>query len=79
LINRIQNLRKDSGFEVTDKIIVNIQINEVTDKAIAAHKEYISAQTLAKEINLVESCNSSEALSVDLEDEVTTLLEIEKV
>ncbi|WP_291857726.1 isoleucine--tRNA ligase [Marinilabilia sp.] len=79
LINRIQNLRKDSGFEVTDKIIVSIQKNEVTNKAIEKHKKYIAAQTLAKEINLVESCNSNDALSVDLEDDVTILLEIEKV
>ncbi|RCW30065.1 isoleucine--tRNA ligase [Marinilabilia salmonicolor] len=79
LINRIQNLRKDSGFEVTDKIVVNIQKNGVTDQSVNQHKEYIAAQTLAKEINLVDSCNSNDALSVELQEDVILLLEIEKV
>ncbi len=79
LINRIQNLRKDSGFEVTDKIVVNIQKNGATDQSVDQHKEYIAAQTLAKEINLVDSCNRNDALSVELEDDVVLLLEIEKV
>lgn len=79
LINRIQNLRKDSGFEVTDKIVVNIQKNGVTDQSVNQHKEYIAAQTLAKEINLVDSCNSNDALSVELQEDVVLLLEIEKV
>jgi isoleucyl-tRNA synthetase len=79
LINRIQNLRKDSGFEVTDKIKINIQQHETLTGAIESHKDYISAQTLAQEIQLVDSCNSSDALSVELDDGVSTLLEIEKV
>ena len=79
LINRIQNLRKDSGFEVTDKIVVSIQKNSATDEAVEQHKEYIAAQTLANEINLVESCNSNDALSVELEEDVILLLEIKKV
>ncbi|PWD97669.1 isoleucine--tRNA ligase [Marinilabilia rubra] len=79
LINRIQNLRKDSGFEVTDKIKIKIQQHESLASAIESHREYISAQTLAQEVEMVDSCNSSDALSVELEDGVSTLLEIEKV
>jgi isoleucyl-tRNA synthetase len=79
LINRIQNLRKDSGFEVTDKIIIHIQSHEGVNAAVTKHQEYISAQTLAREINLVDSCSGKDALSVDLDDEVKTVLEIEKV
>ena len=79
LINRIQNLRKDSGFEVIDKIVVNIKKNETINEAIVKHKDYIAAQTLANEINLVDECNSGDALSVDLDEQITTQLEIEKV
>ena len=79
LINRIQNLRKDSGFEVTDKIKISIQNHKELAGAIERHKAYISAQTLAQEIELVNSCNSNSALSVELDDGVSTLLEIEKV
>jgi isoleucyl-tRNA synthetase len=79
LINRIQNLRKDSGFEVTDKIRIHIQSHEGINAAVAKHQEYISAQTLAREISLVDACFGKNALSVDLDDEVKTLLEIEKV
>ncbi|MDK2841378.1 MAG: isoleucyl-tRNA synthetase [Anaerophaga sp.] len=79
LINRIQNLRKDSGFEVTDKIRINIQKNGEIDAAVNKHKSYISAQTLAREINLVDSCNSNHAHSVEIDENVNTLLEISKI
>lgn len=52
LVNRIQNLRKESGFEVTDKIVVQIEpVDEIAD-ALKEFKQYICNQTLAKEINL---------------------------
>jgi isoleucyl-tRNA synthetase len=79
LINRIQNLRKDSGFEVTDKITINIQRHKAFDSAVSNHRDYISAQTLAEEINLVDSCNSDDAISVEIDDQSGTLLEISKV
>lgn len=79
LINRIQNIRKDSGFEVTDKIRINIQKNGKIDSAVNRHKNYISTQTLALEINLVDACNSSNVHSVEIDDNVNTLLEISKV
>ncbi|MGQ1892009.1 isoleucine--tRNA ligase [Thermophagus sp. OGC60D27] len=79
LINRIQNLRKESGFEVTDKIRINIRKNGEIDSAVNNHKTYISTQTLALEINLVDACKSSNAHSVEIDDKLNTLLEISKV
>ncbi|MFW5889971.1 MAG: isoleucine--tRNA ligase [Marinilabiliaceae bacterium] len=79
LINRIQNLRKDSGLEVTDKIRINIRKHENINHAVERHRNYISDQTLAQEINLVDSCNSNNTCSVELDDQVSTLLEISKV
>src|SRR3989339_933406 len=52
LVNRIQNLRKDSKFEVTDKIRVEIEpLNEISD-ALTEYRQYICNQTLAREIEL---------------------------
>jgi isoleucyl-tRNA synthetase len=50
LVNRIQNIRKESGFEVTDKIRVEIEANELTTPAIESFAEYIGQQTLAVEV-----------------------------
>jgi len=47
LINRIQNIRKDSGFEVTDRIRVEIEAKEAVVGAVAAYADYIGQQTLA--------------------------------
>ncbi len=52
LINRIQNLRKDAGLEITDRISVVVEPNEETDVAIASFNEYICAQVLADEIKI---------------------------
>ena len=48
LVNRIQNLRKDSGFEVTDKIKVQLEHNEVLEKAVIANENYIKSETLTE-------------------------------
>jgi isoleucyl-tRNA synthetase len=50
LINRIQNIRKDSGFEVTDKIRVEIEQKEIVAGAIEHFAAYIASQTLATEV-----------------------------
>ena len=50
LINRIQNMRKDAGLEITDRIKVTVEPNGETDAAIAAYGDYVKAQVLANEI-----------------------------
>ena len=50
LINRIQNLRKETGLEITDRIIATVAPNEFTDKAISAYSDYIKSQVLADDI-----------------------------
>ena len=63
LINRIQNLRKDSGFEVTDKIDVEIAAEGDAADEIAAsltdYKDYIASQTLALSVALVPGCDGA--------------------
>ena len=55
LINRIQNMRKDHGLEITDRIDVIIAPNALTDAAIAAHGEYIKTQVLADDITIADN------------------------
>ncbi|WP_374188140.1 DUF5915 domain-containing protein [Hoylesella saccharolytica] len=50
IINRVQNLRKDGGLEITDRICVTIAPNAQTDAAIAAFADYIKGQVLADEL-----------------------------
>lgn len=77
LVNRIQNLRKDSGFEVTDRIKITIAKSDKTDNAFNKFKDYICAETLAEiEFEAVE--NIINATEFVLIDEITTFLNIVK-
>jgi isoleucyl-tRNA synthetase len=78
-INRIQNYRKESGFDVTDKIRILIKKHEFLDQAILNHEAYISTQTLARKVDLVEELDTSNARKVEIDDEVQTWIKIEKV
>ena len=78
-VNRIQNLRKESGFEVTDKIDIEIQKHEAIDSSVTNFKDYICSQTLAKSIKLVEKVNPEEAKSVELDDNIKTFIKIGKI
>ena len=50
LVNRVQNLRKDSGLEVTDRILLKIETNELVQLAISANKDYICNEVLANDV-----------------------------
>jgi isoleucyl-tRNA synthetase len=76
LVNRIQNLRKDSGFEVTDKIVVSLQKNEHLAEAIKANLEYIKVETLTEELEFVDHLEHGIEIAFD---EVNTLLFIKKM
>jgi len=77
-VNRIENLRKDSGFDVTDKIILTIVKNDATNQAVLNFKDYIASQTLAGEINLVDHCNEVEAKLVEIDSDVSTYICVRK-
>jgi len=66
LINRIQNIRKSSGFEITDKINIFVESNENINDAINDHKEYIASQVLAANINIEERV--ANATELDFEE-----------
>jgi len=76
LVNRIQNYRKDSGFEVTDKIRIQILKHPEIQTAVSRNETYIKDETLAKELNLVDYIQNG----IDVQfDEIETKLFIEKI
>lgn len=65
LVNRIQNIRKDSGFEVTDKIEVRLEKNEQLEKAISANLDYVQTETLTKLLVFVEKIENGTEIEFD--------------
>ena len=68
LVNRIQNIRKESGFEVTDKIRVEIEATELTTPAIESFADYIAQQTLAVEVKAVETPAGDFVIDSDIDE-----------
>ncbi|KAF0238115.1 MAG: isoleucyl-tRNA [Prolixibacteraceae bacterium] len=66
-INKIQNIRKESNFEVTDRITLRIDKGEEFNKAILNYKDYICAQTLANQLELVDNLNDNDAREVEID------------
>lgn len=66
LINRIQNIRKASNFDITDKVEVHMEHNPATDAALAEFADYIAAQVLATSVEAVDSIgNEGQELEID--------------
>ena len=78
LINKIQNIRKDSDFEVTDKITVLIENETILKQAVEAHYDYISSQVLAKNIKFVDNLEQNERNLVKINDEIEITISINK-
>ncbi len=77
-VNRIQNLRKDSGFDVTDKIKLQIQKHDAINKAIEIHKAYIASETLCADLQLVDEIKNENKKLVEL-DEIQTYMAVQKM
>jgi isoleucyl-tRNA synthetase len=79
-INRIQNLRKELGLEVTDKIRLIIKEHQEISSAIIRHKDYISNQTLAGELHLMpEIMEGTGTKMVEIDNTIQTIIHIEKL
>ncbi len=65
LIKRIQNLRKESGFEITDRISIQLEHNEHIDRAVEAFGDYITSQVLADGITIVDDVTNPAVLDFD--------------
>ncbi|WP_025124896.1 isoleucine--tRNA ligase [Myroides odoratimimus] len=72
LVNRIQNIRKDSGFEVTDKIVVKILEEKEIKEAVLANEDYIKSETLTHTLEFVTEL--SEGVDVEFDELKTRVL-----
>jgi len=71
LVKLIQNMRKESGLDVTDRIHVHIAYHDKIEKAIAGHKDYVANEVLADEVSVKEEVGGEKVLvSEDLEVEI---------
>jgi isoleucyl-tRNA synthetase len=75
LVNRIQNIRKESGFEVTDKIKVHLQKNDILEDAVKSNEEYIKSETLTNELVFEENLENGTEIEFD---EIKTKIKITK-
>lgn len=75
LVNRIQNIRKDSGFEVTDRITIYLQNNEVLEQAVKANEEYIKSETLTDALIFKDTVENGTEIEFD---DIKTLVLISK-
>ncbi|NLK92580.1 MAG: class I tRNA ligase family protein, partial [Bacteroidales bacterium] len=76
LVNRIQNIRKANGFDITDRISIVIENNPLFNQAIENYKQYIASQTLAKSIEISDKINNG--IELEFENDKLYLL-IQKI
>jgi isoleucyl-tRNA synthetase len=79
LVNRIQNLRKDKGFEVTDKISLKIEKNSEISDAIQNNFDYICSETLTESLDLTDKLPEEDLIRVELTDKLEAKIIINKV
>jgi len=75
LVNRIQNIRKDSGFEVTDKIKIQIKRNGLLEEAVSKNEDYIKSETLTDDLVFVDALENGTEIEFD---DIKTLILISK-
>jgi isoleucyl-tRNA synthetase len=76
-VNRIQNIRKENGYDVTDKITVLIEDHEFVREAVRRHASYIASQTLATAVNLTNDFKGEDVRDVEI-DEVAVKVVVRK-
>ncbi|UJF31063.1 DUF5915 domain-containing protein [Kaistella sp. 97-N-M2] len=64
-INRIQNLRKDSGFDLTDRISIELEANSPFETELLNNSTYISEEVLSDKIEIVNSLSNFEEIEID--------------
>ena len=78
LINRIQNLRKEKGFDVTDKITVELLFHAEINLAIQNNLAYICSEILAQDFSIVQEIDSPDKELIELTDTLSTEISIRK-
>lgn len=76
-VNRIQNLRKDSGLEVTDRILLTIKSDDKINEAIKNNLDYICSETLADDLTLADELSENKTL-VEIDADIRSEIELMK-
>ena len=79
LINRIQNLRKEKNFDVTDQIIVDLQKHQEITEVIEKNISYICSEILARDFNVVDQIPKENRDFIELTDTISTWISIRQV
>jgi isoleucyl-tRNA synthetase len=77
VVNRVQNMRKDAGFEVTDTIVLQIESHINLDQALLAHKDYICSETLAV-LEIIEHLEGTDVTENEITESLTVRIRIRK-
>ena len=77
-INRIQNLRKEMGYEVTDRIDLKVLEHASIRSSLINNKDYICAETLAENLELVDRLDGEDAVNVEVDVDIHTRISIKK-
>jgi isoleucyl-tRNA synthetase len=77
-INRIQNLRKEKGFEVTDRIDLKVLEHASIRSSLINNKEYICAETLTANLDIVDRLDGEDAVNVEVDEDIHTRISIRK-
>jgi len=77
-VNKIQNIRKESNFEVTDRISLKIVKHDFYNEAVESFKDYISSQTLSADLTLVDSLENGQGQTVEIDQDVEACIFVEK-
>ena len=77
-INRIQNLRKEMGYEVTDRIDLKVLEHASIRSSLINNKDYICAETLAENLELVDRLDGEDVVNVEVDVDIHTRISIKK-
>ncbi len=79
LVNRIQNIRKSSGFDVTDKIYLEIEKLDSIYSAISNYKNYICDETLTNNLIFVDKIESNESIKIEVDNNIEVTILVKKI
>ena len=79
LVNKIQNLRKTKGLEVSDRIDILLKSHPRLPAVVERFRSYICAETLGNQLELTHTIPTSDAVTVELTDELSTEITITKI
>ncbi|MBL4709360.1 MAG: isoleucine--tRNA ligase [Flavobacteriales bacterium] len=78
IVNRIQNFRKEAGFDIVDKINLTVQTAPQINEAIENNKDYICSETLAQSLVIVDEIEDK-TFTIEINNETTTFVTLAKV